>query len=307
MLSSISHLQLEQVMLAIRQFFQRRDFHEVIPPVLNQAIPLEPNIYPFTTDWHVGKQPQTFFLSTSPERSLKLALAQGIGNYFAIGHCFRDLEGSGPIHSPEFLMLEWYREGAIYTDIMKDVQALILFVHKRMGSSLPLQKKLWPTMSMVDLFSTHVRISMFDLLEDSYLLRVAKKKGYTVGQATWSQLFDQLFLNEIEPHLPETPFFLLDFPTRISPLCTPQQKRPYLAQRFELFLRGMEIGNGNTEFTDTTEIKKTFLLETKVRQRQQRPAPPVDTQFLNALDRLKPGSYAGMGVGVDRLAMLLSE
>lgn len=303
-------------MRAIREFFFSRKFHEVIPPVFTDTIPLEPNIYPFTSDWHPGGKTKTQFLATSPERSLKLALAQGIGNCFAIGHTFRDLEGSGPIHSPEFLMLEWYREDAVYTDIMRDVQELIRYITnfvgagilppKRIDPSLQ-QKKSWHILSLVDLFQTYVNLSLEHIIEGDVLYDIAKKKGYTTTDTTWSLLFDQIFLNEIEPHLPKTPFFLTDFPSRISPLCKPRSDKPFLAERFELYIQGMELGNGNTENTDVAYVREMFRQERAERKRRNLPCPPEDKEFLSALEYMQKKSYAGIGVGVDRVCILLSH
>lgn len=294
----------ENIIKSIRGFFDSRGFHEIITPVFNDAVPLEPNIYPFKTTWHPPKKEQTFFLSTSPERSLKLALAEGIGNCYAIGHSFRDLEGSGPYHSPEFLMLEWYREDADYRDIMRDAQELTTYVKDKFEArNSKHETERWPTLSLVDLFQTHCNITINQSLTDEFLKSLAQKKGYQTKGATWSQLFDQIFLNEIEPHLPKTPLFLIDYPARISPLCKPQTNNPYLAERFELYINGIEIGNGNTENTDAASIKKIFIGE----QKSHPSATLIDTQFLEALEKLQKKSYAGMGLGVERLLSLLTQ
>lgn len=304
------HIQ-EQVVRAIRKFFQEKHFHEIIPPVFTDTIPLEPNLYPFVSQWHPGKKTVTKYLATSPERSLKLALAQGIGNCFAIGHSFRDLEGSGPIHSPEFLMLEWYREDAVYTDIMKDAQDLVRYVFNTVKPDAIGKRQIpagvWPTFSLVDLFQTHADLSIKQITTDDVLFSSARKKGYTTNGATWSLLFDQIFLNEIEPHLPNTPFFLIDFPSRISPLCKPRADRPYLAERFEVYIDGMELGNGNTEHTDAAYVRTVFREEREERKRRHLPCPPEDGEFLSALEKMQGESYAGIGVGVDRLCVLLSK
>lgn len=307
------HIQ-EQIARAIREFFYSRKFHEIIPPVFSDTIPLEPNIYPFVSLWHPAAKTKTQFMSTSPERSLKIALAHGVGNCFAVGHSFRDLEGSSPIHSPEFLMLEWYRADASYKDIMHEAQELIVFV---VNGIEPHPKPLlagegsrhdsWPTLSLVDLFQTHANLSISDIVVGDTLYKKASKKGYVIKNTTWSQLFDQIFLNEVEQHLPKTPFFLIDFPSRISPLCQPRADKPYLAQRFELFIGGVELGNGNTENTDVSYVGGMFRRERAERKRRHLPCPPEDTEFLSALKKMQGKSYAGIGLGVDRLCLLLSS
>src|SRR5256885_1283105 len=93
----------EQVLMAIRSFFVGRGFHEVVVPVLNTVLPVEPNLFPFRTEWNTASKKKTLFLSTSPEAGLKKMMAVGVGNCFAIGKAFRNLEGAGDRHNPEFL------------------------------------------------------------------------------------------------------------------------------------------------------------------------------------------------------------
>src|SRR6266498_2907542 len=99
----------EELIHQTRQFFRTKNFREIIAPVLKESLPLEPNIYPFQTTWNRHNKQNPLYLVTSPESSLKKMLAKGVGNCFAIGHSFRNLESAGTKHNPEFLMLEWYR------------------------------------------------------------------------------------------------------------------------------------------------------------------------------------------------------
>jgi hypothetical protein len=133
MKNTLQHIILrDELMKATRAFFAERKFCEVIPPILNIAIPNEPNLYPFATSWVTNDAEETRYLPTSPERSLKIALSAGLGDCYAIGHCFRNLEGSGSLHSPEFRMLEWYRVNSSYQEIMKEIQEYIAFVNKQL-------------------------------------------------------------------------------------------------------------------------------------------------------------------------------
>jgi len=311
----------EQIIIAIRKFFSEKGFHEVITPVLNQALPLEPNIYAFKTDWNTTKGKTSLYLQTSPESYLKKLLALGVGNCFSISKSFRNLESSGTRHNPEFLMLEWYRENADYFDIIKDTQDLILSIkhhidsYQNQNSSTILEYQIqqielktpWPILSLVDLISQYSNLQIENILDDSKLFEVAKQKGYDIKNTTWGALFDQIFLNEIEPHLPITPIFLTDFPSKTSPLCTPRNDKPYLAQRFELYIANIELANGNTENTDTKTIIKVFEQENNFRQKNKILAPPIDQSFLTSLEKIKDKSYAGIGVGIDRLTMLFSN
>lgn len=295
----------ENIIRATRQFFYEMDFHEVIPQILNTALPLEANLYPFETTWKTRTGDRKLYLPHSPERSIKRMLARGVGNCFALGKSFRNLEQEGSQHLPEFLMLEWYRKEATYLDIMKDVKELLTFIHDYLenigGPISPHIHGKWKTYSLIELFKTHSAIDLPSAIEDDELLfEAARKRGYIVEGATWGQLYDQIFVNEIEPHLTNEPVFIIDFPARISPLCTQRKDDSRFAERFEFYMGGMEIGNGNTENTDMQYVQKTFETEHK------KTGYPIDEEFLKSLDMMSGTTYAGIGLGIDRLTMLLS-
>ncbi|MDA1079751.1 MAG: hypothetical protein O2840_03655 [bacterium] len=294
----------EAVIRAVREYFFTRQYHEVVAPVLHRSLPLEPNLYSFSTQWQFLDASTPLYLSTSPESTLKKALAAGIGNCFAIGHCFRNQELSGTKHHPEFLMLEWYQEEATYLEVMEETQKLLAFVAAKTGSAFGE----WSKLSLIDLFTEHVGASLESLIDDAIFFEVAKAKGYATEHATWSELFDQIFLNEIEPHLPKAPIFLIDFPARISPLCKPKLDQPFLVERFEVYVDGMELGNGNTEHTNAARVRDIFEAEEVYRKQRNLPSHPIDKDFLaalQALDQTKK-SYAGIGLGIDRLALFLA-
>jgi lysyl-tRNA synthetase class 2 len=306
----------EKMVAEIRAFFAQRQFHEVITPVLNRALPLEPTLYSFSTQWEASQKKEQLYLATSPESSLKKMMAQGLGNCFAIGKSFRNLEGNGPLHNPEFLMLEWYRKQADYQRIMSDTEELVrsLVIAQNKSSILSYQSMeidvnhKWPTLSLEDLFQENVGISLAEVCQNSeQLFQCAQKKNYHVTGASWEQVFNQLYLNEVEQHLPKEPFFLIDFPVRISPLCAPRADKPYLAQRFEFFLFGIELANGNTEQTDAHVVKTFFADELRDRQGAGQKVAPIDQEFLDALEILKREKLAGVGLGIDRLAMILAN
>jgi lysyl-tRNA synthetase class 2 len=311
----------QQVIQAARLYLQREGFEEVITPILKESLPLEPNLYAFQTKWETTSQDKVLYLQTSPEAYLKKMISQGLGNCFAVSPSFRNLENSGTKHSPEFLMLEWYRQNSNYQQIMEDTKDLILYIQNHLqtkglidpNSYINYQNvKIdfhtdWPILSLVDLFQKYANINIKDILGDQQLSLVANQKGYTVDNSSWSALFDQIFLNEIEPHLPSSPLFLTDFPSRISPLCKPKSDQAYLAERFELYIANIEVANGNTENTNTIEISNVFEQEKFNRQSTGLLAPKIDTQFLDSLEKMKNHSYAGIGLGIDRLAMIFAD
>lgn len=293
--------QREIVIHNIRSFFDEQNFHEVITPILNTGIPTEPNIFPFATTWKTLNDEVVYFLPTSPEKNLKAMLASGIENCYSIGHCFRNLEASGPRHTPEFLMLEWYRENATYQDIMRDTKQLL--------SKLTQSDQEWESFSLVTLFQEKCHLELEEITKGDVLFQIAEKRGYSIDHASWSEIFDQIFLNEIEPFLPKTPFFLVDFPSRISPFCTPQKNKPYLVERFEFYLDGIEIGNGNTEFTDADAIQSSILNESNRRKEKGMLVSPIDVDFIASLKKLDATkkSYAGIGIGIDRLTRYVAN
>lgn len=311
----------EEIIKALRDYFYRKHFHEILTPTLQSSMPVEPTIYPFKTSWETVKGSKEYYLATSPESGIKKMLAQGVGNCFALSKSFRNLENAGPTHIPEFLMFEWYREQATYTKIIKDVEFVIKYICKRIdeyvwsitpgvitfhGQRISLVGE-WQKVTMTDLFTKYTALSLPDLLEDTAMQEAGRQKGYNVSQATWEQTFNQIFLNEIEPHLGTAPCIITDFPARISPLCARKKDQPDFAERFEVYIAGMEIGNGNTESTDTKTIQSVFENEVQQRKRKKMLTPPIDTTFLGALETMKTHSYAGIGVGIDRLAMIFSD
>lgn len=310
----------EQILKAIRVFFTRRDFHEVVIPVLSETLPLEPTVYPFTTSWQTAGK-HSFYLSTSPEAGLKKMLARGIGNCFAFGNSFRNLEGLSRQHNPEFLMLEWYRETAGTEKIRQDIHELILYLkhktdhylNRKESSDLMYRGECihldgtWPVRSLIDLWKRYAGTDLKECLDDAVMEKTAVSKGYRIENANWEQLFNQIFLNEIEPKLGTDPCFITDFPSRISPLCAINPSEHRFADRFEVYIAGMELGNGNRENTDVRSVKNIFSLEADIRRKNGKLVPPIDTGFLDALAAMSKTSYAGVGLGVDRLIMLFSD
>jgi len=284
----------ETVIRAMRGYFYEHGFHEVIVPVLNRSVPHEANLHPF----QAGK----YYLSLSPERGLKRMIAKGEGNCFAIAKSFRNLEASGPQHMAEFLMLEWYRENSGLTEIMDETERIVTAVSgavSRRGKTVPDFSR--RTVSLQDMFMRYVGCGLHEVLSDeTRMFAVASGKGYSTEGASWRGLWDQLFVNEIEPHLDKGAVFLTDFPSRVSPLCKPKDGDPLIAARFELYLDGIEIANGNTENTDASAIRRALENEPPAGKKI-----PGDEAFFQAVDGLKGRGFSGCGSGVDRLTMVL--
>jgi elongation factor P--beta-lysine ligase len=314
-----SHFIHEWTIQSIRNFFIDRNFHEVDTPTLLAKIPIEPNLYPLKTTW--THRNFTFYLPTSPESALKRVIAKGIGNCFAIAKVFRDLEDISPTHNLEFSMLEWYEMNKNHHDIAKTTKELILNTLHSIQQKLKLPKtnfivyqgqKInlgsgWYQFTLSELFQKYAKIDLSKNLTTPEIIATAKSKGYNVDRVTtWEPLYTQIFINEIESKLPQDkPFIIFDYPTQMSPLCQKCPAAAGFSQRFEFYIGGMEIGNAYTELTDSKILKDNFDTETKFRKENNLPVHPYDQKFIKSCGQMPP--CAGIGLGVDRLAMLFAD
>ena len=258
-----------RVLRAIRAFFDARGFTEVETPVRIPAPAPEPHIdCPPSGDW---------FLRASPELQMKKLLAAGLPRIYQIGPCFREGE-RGRRHSPEFTMLEWYRAEADYTDIARDMEELVRAILWARGSApLPFAR--------LTVREAYIRWAGWDPVED------------------WNQdRFDFDMATKIEPNLPKGPLFLTDYPSPAASLARLKADDPRVAERWELYVDGMELANAFTELTDSAEQRKRFEAARAERRVLGEADYPLDEDFLFALARMPPAG--GVALGVDRLVML---
>jgi lysyl-tRNA synthetase class 2 len=317
----------ENVLTAIRRFFLDRKFHEVETPYLTGSLPPESYLDVFeTTLLDRNRKPQKAFLPTSPEPFLKKLLAAGIGNCFAIPKSFRNTEDMSLTHNPEFTILEWYRVGSDYRDIMRDCEDLLVFINTYLirsreksnstqkATELIYQGKTinisppWERISMCDAYHKYAGINLYEALNIKTLKPIAEAKGYHVGPGdTWEELFNQIYLNEIEPHLGHgRPTIVYDYPVALAALSRKKPSDPRFAERFEFYIEGLELGDAYSELTDWQEQKSRFISEQKAQERLKKTVHPIDTDFINALKSGMPDA-GGIAVGVDRLIMLFAD
>lgn len=282
----------ERVIDVIRSFFKKHGFREVFTPTLVPIPSIEPNLEVFKTQLRTSKgKKRDGYLIMSPEFSIKKLLAAGIGNCFEIAKCFRNEEEVSELHNPEFTMLEWYRINSDYMDIMNDFEDLFIQIigSKKLnyqGKVYDL-KKPWPRISVANAFK---RFAYRDVLKVS------------------DEDFYKIFFNEIEPRLAKKrrPFFIYDYPISQASLSRPKASDPRFAERFEVFLAGVELGNCFSELVNWKEQKKRFEKDGVERKKLRKSDYPVDADLLEALKSgLKP--TAGIAVGVDRLVMLAAD
>jgi lysyl-tRNA synthetase class 2 len=307
----------ELVLDGIRTFFKERAFSEFETPLLARSPGTEPFLEVFATTLQTqGNKTQPAFLLTSPEYALKKLVAAGGGNCFEICKSFRNGEGVAGTHSPEFTILEWYHVQADYTDVMTDFEQLMQFLVKKIQdkSTLTYQGRTfdlsspYPRITVAEAFEKYVGINDVELFDREALAKVAVAKKYEVtAETTWEQLYDQLLLNEIEPELAryDTPVILKEYPASQAALSKRKASDPRFAERFEVYIGGIELGNAFTELTDAQEQRTRFEADLALRRTLGKVPYEMDEDYLAALASLPP--TGGIAVGVDRLVMLLAD
>ena len=274
-----------KIITAIRGLFDERGFIDVDTPVL-QEIPGGGHARPFMT--HHNSLDRDLYLRIALELHLKRLLVGGFERVYEIGRVFRN-EGLSPRHNPEFTLLECYQAYADYEDVMQLVEDLV--VCAAMGAGRPLQGSYQG--ESVDLTPPFRRERMADLVLE-----------HTGRHAVGEELND-LFEEHVEPRLRQ-PTFVLDYPLEISPLARPRDDDPRFVERFELIILGREYANAFTELTDPVDQRARFEAQAALRAAGNVEAHPMDEDFLRAVEYGLP-PCGGLGVGIDRLVMLLTD
>lgn len=306
-------LQREATIKKLRKFFTEKNFHEVETPLLVANPGTEPYLEVFATTLKLQNEAdRQAFLVTSPELQMKKLLAAGLGNIFQIGKSFRNNEGRSAKHNSEFTILEYYRQNADYFDLMKDMDELLPFLVG--GETLIYQGKTYDVghgcqrLRVAEAFAKYAQIDGETLLNREKLVAAAAQKGYqTNAQTTWEEAYNQIFLNEIEPQLgQERPTILYDYPREQAALAKLCAKDNNFAERMEVYLAGLELGNGFSELTDADEQEARCQADLRERGRLGKTAYDYDHDFIDAL-RTIDFAAAGIAIGVDRLVMLLAD
>jgi lysyl-tRNA synthetase class 2 len=292
---------------AARGFFERRGYTEVETPYAVPAPGEEVHLRAFaTTREHPDGALEPLWLNTSPEFAMKRLLAAGAGPIFQFARVWRNGE-AGALHAPEFTMLEWYRPGAGMDDLINETTELLRDVLPAVvrcrGITTDLSRIERLTVS--EAFTRFAGVDVLAIGEDAAALAAAAGVRLRDDES-WEDLFFRLLLDKIEPQLGRHhPTFLTHWPAAQAALARRDPADPRVAERFELFICGIELANAFVELTDPAEQRARFEADRLRRHGMSGPDWPLDEDFLAAMRHGMPPS-AGIAVGFDRLAMLAS-
>ncbi len=290
----------------MRDWFHGQDFVEVETPALQVAAGMEAHVAPFETRLsEPDGRSRALRLHSSPEFVMKKLLVAGEPRLFQFARVFRNGERSAT-HHPEFTLLEWYRAGAGWRDLIPDCEALMALA----GPVLRWNGRRVPTTAPFELLSVAAAFQQrlgLDVLDAdrARLAAACRAEGLAPGaEDGWEDLFFRLFLNRIEPHLGlARPVVLHGWPARMAALARIDAADPRTAERFEVYVGGLELANAFGELTDAAEQRRRFEAAARTRRTLHGDDLPLDEDFISALEYGMPAS-AGIALGFDRLAML---
>jgi lysyl-tRNA synthetase class 2 len=299
-----------KIVTAIREFLDARDYLEVETPIL-QPLYGGAAARPFTT-YHNALD-QTFYLRIADELYLKRLLVGGFERVYEIAKDFRN-EGIGRNHSPEFTMLEFYEAYADYEIMMDTVEALIVHVVTAVfggprfsyhGHEIDVTPP-WPRKTLREAILEGSGIDYLAHRSQPELLKAARAAGADIASDTvWPRIVDELLKQFVRPNLIQ-PIFLIDYPVELSPLAKRKADDPTHVERFQPYIGGGEIGDAFTELNDPMDQLARFREQQKDREAGDEEAMPLDWDYITALLYGMPPT-GGVGIGIDRLAMLLTD
>ncbi len=292
----------------MRQWFASEGFVEVETPILQAAPGAEVHLTGFATEWELPDgESQERWLHSSPEFAMKKLLAGGMPKIFQFARVFRNAEGSA-LHHPEFTMLEWYRAGAGYETVMADCKALL--------ASTGVEELRWadqvcdPTaeperLTVAEAFVRHAGVDLFATLGNAEALSGASGIAMHAGDS-WEDVFFRIMFDKIEPRLGMgRPTILCEYPISMAALARAKPGDPEVAERFELYVCGVELANAFGELIDPDIQRERLVADMDLKEELYGVRWPVDDDFLAALDHGLP-DCSGIALGFDRLVMLAS-
>jgi lysyl-tRNA synthetase class 2 len=302
---------------AVRAWFDEQGFTEVETAILQVSPGNETHLHAPRTEL-VGADGRraTRYLRTSPEFACKKLLAAGEAKIFEFARVFRDRE-RGPLHLPEFTMLEWYRTDTAYDAVMADSIVVIAHAARATGigqfSFRGRTADPFAEPELLTVAAAFERFASIDLLatiangegDRASLAETAKEKVRITDDDTWSDIFSKVLVEHIEPNLGQGRLTVLfEYPAPEAALARAKASDPRVAERFEIYACGVELANGFGELTDASEQRRRFTQAMDEKQRRYGERYPLDEDFLDAVARMPAAS--GVALGYDRLVMLAS-
>jgi lysyl-tRNA synthetase class 2 len=291
---------------ALRRWFESQGFLEVETPILQVMPGAEVHLTGFATDWELpdGEERERW-LHSSPELAMKKLLAGGLPRLFQFARVFRNAEGSA-LHHPEFTMLEWYRAGAGYEAIMHDCHELLALSGAellRWGEHVCDPRAEPERLTVADAFARHAGVDLLATVGSPE--RLAQGAGIAMHAGdSWDDVFFRIMFERIEPRLGMgQPTILCEYPIGMAALARAKPDDPRVAERFELYVCGVELANAFGELTDPGIQRARLEADMDEKERLYGVRWPVDEDFLSALEHGLP-ECAGIALGFDRLVML---
>lgn len=304
----------------VRRWFEGQDFVETALAALAVSPGAEAHLHAFATEAiDPDGEHRPFYLHTSPEFAAKKLLAAGEPKLFEMARVWRNRE-RGPLHHPEFTMLEWYRAGEPYEAIMADCAAVMRLAAEAAGTKAltfrgreadPFAEP--ERLTLAEAFGRYARIDLLATIESDSatnreaLAAAARDQGVRIApDDTWADVFSRVLVEKVEPNLGfGRATILCEYPASQAALARPKPGDPRVAERFELYACGVELANGFSELTDAAEQRRRFTADMALKRQLYGVAYPIDEDFLAALEHGMP-DCAGIALGVDRLVMLLT-
>jgi len=305
----------QKIVAAVRTFFTERDFLEVETPALSVHRDVTPHILDFQTDYiHDGGKKTNLGMITSPEHYMKRLLADGWGNIFQICKFFRNGEVSRQ-HNPEFTGLEWYQTGATYNDCMNLTEELVRYAGQALNVKSAIYNGIrcdisnrFERLTVRDAFLRYTGMDLNELQSKEVMIQACLKMGQKpMADEPWDDMFFRIFLSAVEPKLGiERPVFLHDYPPSMAALSIiSEHDGRWSAERFELYICGVELCNGFSELRDPVEQRARFKRQIEEKNKIHGGEYTIDEEFIEALGRMPQA--AGNAMGLDRLTMILLD
>ncbi len=298
-----------QILKEVRSYLDAHGYMEVETPVL-LTLEIGADARPFRT--HHNALDLDMYLRIEPELYLKRLIVGGFERVYEVGRIFRN-EGMDASHNPEFTTIEMYCAYADYREMMDFIEGLYKHVTEKVcgGLQIPYQGKTidmshWEKMTMVEAVKKYSGVDFAQISTDEEALALAQKMGVETekGKRTKGHILAEFFDKYVEKELIQ-PTFIYDYPVEISPLAKRKPSDPTMTERFEYFINGMEMGNAFSELNDPIDQKQRMVKQVQAKRAQGANAE-VDEDFINALEYGLPPT-GGLGFGVDRLVMLLTD